>query len=188
MADWAGHGYDRSHSRWYWGLKLYLLACPDGMPVAWCLANPTNGEREVAEGLLDRAARQCILRLGMVVVRWRGPSRSDAANLSFLRASGYRFARWRHAPALHMAYHMPMARREVLVQLDDDLVGRLDALAERAGTSRSELLRRGALAVLQAAELAEADQQLVEAYRRQPQDPAIVTAAARLAAENAPAW
>jgi len=81
-----------------------------------------------------------------------------------------------------------MARREVLVQLDDDLVGRLDALAQRVGTSRSELLRRGALAVLQAAELAEADQELVEAYRRQPQDPTVVTAAARLAAENAPVW
>jgi predicted transcriptional regulator len=92
------------------------------------------------------------------------------------------------APTRHMPYHMTMGRREVLVQLDDDLVGRLDALAKRAGTSRSELLRRGALAVLQAAELAEADQQLIEAYRRQPQDPVIVTAAARLAAENAPAW
>jgi metal-responsive CopG/Arc/MetJ family transcriptional regulator len=87
-----------------------------------------------------------------------------------------------------MLYHMAMARREVLVQLDDDLVSRLDALAQRAGTSRSELLRRGALAVLRAAELAEADQQLIEAYRRQPQDPTIVAAAARLAAENAPAW
>jgi Ribbon-helix-helix protein, copG family len=76
----------------------------------------------------------------------------------------------------------------VLVQLDDDFVGPLDAPAERAGTSRSELLRRGALAVLQAAELAEADQELVEAYRRQPQDPAVVTATARLAAENAPVW
>jgi metal-responsive CopG/Arc/MetJ family transcriptional regulator len=83
---------------------------------------------------------------------------------------------------------MTMGRREVLVQLDDDLVGRLDALAARAGTSRSELLRRGALAVLWAAELADADQQLIEAYRRVPQDPAIVTAAARLAAETAPAW
>jgi predicted transcriptional regulator len=81
-----------------------------------------------------------------------------------------------------------MARREVQVQLEDDLVGRLDALADRAGTSRSALLRRGALAVLQAAELAEADQQLIEAYRRQPQDPAIVTAAARLGPENAPVW
>jgi metal-responsive CopG/Arc/MetJ family transcriptional regulator len=87
-----------------------------------------------------------------------------------------------------MLYRMAMARREVLVQLDDDLVSRLDALAKRAGTNRSELLRRGALAVLQAAELAEADEQLIEAYRRAPQDPAIVTAAARLAAEIAPAW
>jgi hypothetical protein len=72
LAGWAGYGYDRSHSRWYWGLKLYLLACPDGMPVAWCLANPTQGEREVAEGLLDRAARQRILRPGMVVLADKG--------------------------------------------------------------------------------------------------------------------
>jgi hypothetical protein len=72
LASWAGYGYDRSHSRWYWGLKLYLLACPDGMPVAWCLANPSQGEREVAEGLLDRAARQRILRPGMVVLADKG--------------------------------------------------------------------------------------------------------------------
>jgi len=71
-----------------------------------------------------------------------------------------------------MPYHRVMARREVLVQLDDELVSRLDTLAAKAGTSRSELLRRGAVAVLEAAELAEADQQLVDAYRRQPQDPA----------------
>jgi hypothetical protein len=30
------------------------------MPVAWCLANPKLGERDVAEVLLDRAARQRI--------------------------------------------------------------------------------------------------------------------------------
>jgi len=72
LAGWAGYGYDRSHSRWYWGLKLYVLACPDGMPVAWCLANPTLGEREVAEGLLDRAARQHILQPGMVVLADKG--------------------------------------------------------------------------------------------------------------------
>jgi hypothetical protein len=72
LAGWAGYGYDRSHSRWYWGLKLYVLACPDGMPVAWCLANPTHGEREVAEGLLDRAARQRVLRPGMVVLADKG--------------------------------------------------------------------------------------------------------------------
>jgi metal-responsive CopG/Arc/MetJ family transcriptional regulator len=87
-----------------------------------------------------------------------------------------------------MLYHMVMARKEVLVQLDDELVRRLDALATRLGTSRSELLRRGAQAVLEAEELMAADRRLVEAYRVQPQDPAIVAAAARLAAETAPPW
>jgi metal-responsive CopG/Arc/MetJ family transcriptional regulator len=86
-----------------------------------------------------------------------------------------------------MAYRMD-ARREVLVQLDDELVARLDQLAEQQGTNRSELLRRGAAAVLEAAEHAEADRALQAAYRRLPQDPAIVTAASRLAAQTAPEW
>ena len=32
--------YCAAHSRWYCGLKLYLVTTPDGMPVAWCLASP----------------------------------------------------------------------------------------------------------------------------------------------------
>jgi hypothetical protein len=72
LAGWAGYGWDASHHRFWWGLKLYLLAAPDGMPVAWCLANPTQGEREVAEALLDRAARQQVLRPDMVVLADKG--------------------------------------------------------------------------------------------------------------------
>lgn len=87
-----------------------------------------------------------------------------------------------------MNYHMSVGRRQVLVQLDDDLVERLDRLAEQQGTNRSELLRRGATAVLDAADLADADRALQDAYRRQPQDPAIVEAATRLAAATAPEW
>ena len=81
-----------------------------------------------------------------------------------------------------------MGRREVLVQLDDELVERLDQLAAEQGTNRSELLRRGATAVLAASELAAADRDLQEAYRRIPQDPAVVTAATRLAAQTVPEW
>lgn len=88
----------------------------------------------------------------------------------------------------HMLYHMDMGRREVLVQLDDDLVERLDRLARAEGTSRSELLRRGASAVLAAAEQLSADRALREAYRRLPQDPALVASARRLAAQTAPEW
>jgi metal-responsive CopG/Arc/MetJ family transcriptional regulator len=87
-----------------------------------------------------------------------------------------------------MVYHMVVGRKEVLVQLDDELVERLDRLAESEGTSRSELLRRGAAAVLEAAELRKADRALREAYRRVPQDPALVASAQRLAANTTPEW
>lgn len=88
----------------------------------------------------------------------------------------------------HMLYHMVVSRREVLVQLDDELVERLDRLAQAENTSRSELLRRGAAAVIEAADQIDADRILQEAYRRVPQDPALVASARRLAAETAPAW
>ena len=87
-----------------------------------------------------------------------------------------------------MEYHRVMARREVLVQLDDDLVARLDEVAKREGTNRSDLLRRGALAVLTALDLEEADRELQAAYRRIPQDPLWVEAASRLASETVPEW
>lgn len=87
-----------------------------------------------------------------------------------------------------MTYHMVMARREVLVQLDDHLVAELDRLAAVQGTSRSDLVRRSVLALLEAADVAEADRVLQDAYRRIPPEPALVEAARRLAAETTPSW
>lgn len=83
---------------------------------------------------------------------------------------------------------LAMARKQVLVQLDDGLVSRLDELAAAKGTNRSELIRRGAIAVLEAADLAAADRQLQDAYRRFPQDPDLVKTTRRLAARTAPGW
>lgn len=54
----ADYGYCSSHSRHFWGFKLYLLCAPDGMPIAWCLASPKLGEREVAQALWDRTSIQ----------------------------------------------------------------------------------------------------------------------------------
>jgi len=76
----------------------------------------------------------------------------------------------------------------VLVQLDDELVAGLDRLAEEEGTNRSELLRRGAAAVLEAAAVSADDRAMQDAYRRVPQDPDIVASASRLAARTAPEW
>ncbi|MPZ91241.1 MAG: ribbon-helix-helix protein, CopG family [Actinobacteria bacterium] len=81
-----------------------------------------------------------------------------------------------------------MARKQVLVQLDDDLVEALDAAAEEAGLSRSELLRTAARALLESRVIARDEAALVAAYRRRPQDPLLVETARRLAAENVSEW
>jgi DDE family transposase len=57
LAGLASYGYCAAHARWYWGLKLYLLTAPDGMPVNWCLATPKLGERAVAVELLEDTPR-----------------------------------------------------------------------------------------------------------------------------------
>ena len=83
---------------------------------------------------------------------------------------------------------MVVARREVLVQLDDDLVTELDRIAAARSTSRSELLRQGARAVIEAEDDAAADAELIAAYHRQPPDEMLARSAARLAARIAPEW
>ncbi len=87
-----------------------------------------------------------------------------------------------------MVYHMVMARKEVLVQLDDDLVEKLDEIAKRVSVSRSELLRRAALAVIEADDWAQADRRLVEGYAKYPPDPVLLRASENLAAETVPEW
>jgi hypothetical protein len=72
LAEIAGYGYCAAHSRWYWGLKLYLLTTAEGLPVTWCLANPKIGEREVAEELLAYARELGALAPQMVVLADKG--------------------------------------------------------------------------------------------------------------------
>lgn len=55
--DFAGHGsygYCASHSRYFWGFRLYLLLAADGMPIAFELAPANAPEREVAAEMLRR--------------------------------------------------------------------------------------------------------------------------------------
>jgi hypothetical protein len=54
FAGSGGYGYCRSHSRWFWGYRLYLLCAGDGMPIGWELAGANIGERVVAADMLAR--------------------------------------------------------------------------------------------------------------------------------------
>lgn len=54
LAGHATYGYCASHSRYFWGFRLYLVCSPDGMPHGFCLAPANEPEREVAAALLER--------------------------------------------------------------------------------------------------------------------------------------
>ncbi|GAA1200208.1 hypothetical protein F4556_007309 [Kitasatospora gansuensis] len=72
MAGWAGYGYCASHSRFFWGLRLYLVCTPAGMPILWALANPKLDEREVLAAMLEVDAELVARREGMVLISDKG--------------------------------------------------------------------------------------------------------------------
>jgi hypothetical protein len=53
LAGSAGYGYCRSHSRYFWGFRLYLLCAPDGMPIRFELFPANLGERDGARQMLE---------------------------------------------------------------------------------------------------------------------------------------
>ena len=67
LAGLGGYGYCRSHSRWFWGFRLYLLCSPDGLPVGFELAPANAPERVVAAEMLER-----VLAGGEIVIADKG--------------------------------------------------------------------------------------------------------------------
>ena len=55
LAEIAGYGYSKSHSRWFWGMRLHLACAPDGTPRAAALVAADRPERETALRLLPQA-------------------------------------------------------------------------------------------------------------------------------------
>ena len=70
LSGHAGYGYCASHSRFFWGFRLYLISAPDGMPVIWGLANPKIGEREATRALLEHDHH--LIRAGQVILGDKG--------------------------------------------------------------------------------------------------------------------
>ena len=54
LAGCAAYGWCKSHSRYFWGFRLYLLCAPDGMPICFELAPANFTERVVAAEMLAR--------------------------------------------------------------------------------------------------------------------------------------
>ena len=52
LAGWAEYGYCASHSRYFWGLRLHLVATLHGLPVGFAVSGAKADERQVLLDLL----------------------------------------------------------------------------------------------------------------------------------------
>ena len=86
FAGSAGYGYCRSHSRWFWGFRLYLITAADGMPIGFELAAANIGERVVAAEMLGR-----VPVAGHTVIADKGFAGADFEAL--MATAGARFLR-----------------------------------------------------------------------------------------------
>jgi hypothetical protein len=56
LAGWAEYGYCASHSRYFWGLRLHLIATLHGLPIAFALTGAKADERQTLLGILGADA------------------------------------------------------------------------------------------------------------------------------------
>lgn len=86
LVGFASYGWCRSHSRYFWGFRLYLLCSADGTPIAFELAAANAPERQVAREMLERVPLD-----GYTVIADKGFAGREFED--FMTDSGARFLR-----------------------------------------------------------------------------------------------
>ncbi len=146
IGDAAGYGYCASHSRFFWGLRLYLVCTPAGMPILWALANPKLGEREVLAAMLEVAAALIANRQGLLLITDKGfASKPFERSLSEHGITLLRPSRKTEIPRAGE----PMLKkvRQLIESVNDTLKGQLD-LEQHGGRTNEGVAVRVAQRVL----------------------------------------
>jgi Transposase DDE domain len=68
LAGWAQYGYCASHSRYFWGLRLHLVATLGGLPVGFALTGAKAGERQTLLAILAAGPTLAAHRPGQVII------------------------------------------------------------------------------------------------------------------------
>jgi hypothetical protein len=68
LAGWAEYGYCASHSRFFWGLRLHLIATLSGLPIGFALTGAKADERQVLLGILDADPSLIAERPGQILI------------------------------------------------------------------------------------------------------------------------
>jgi hypothetical protein len=146
LAGWANYGYCASHSRFFWGLRLYLVCTPAGMPLLWALADPKIDEREVLAAMLEVDADLVAERAGLLLVADKGfVSRDFERSLS---AQGITLLRpTRKDEPARAGQPLLKKVRQLIESVNDTFKGQLD-LEQHGGRTREGVAVRVAQRVL----------------------------------------
>jgi len=68
LAGWAEYGYCASHSRFFWGLRLHLVATLHGLPIGFALTGAKADERQVLLDLLHDDPTLAASRPGQILL------------------------------------------------------------------------------------------------------------------------
>jgi Transposase DDE domain len=68
LAGWAEYGYCASHSRYFWGLRLHLVATLGGLPVGFALTGAKADERQVLLAIFDADPGLLAQRAGQTLI------------------------------------------------------------------------------------------------------------------------
>jgi Transposase DDE domain len=68
LAGWAEYGYCASHSRFFWGLRLHLVATLHGLPIGYALTGAKADERQVLLDLLHDDPTLASSRPGQILL------------------------------------------------------------------------------------------------------------------------
>jgi hypothetical protein len=141
MAGWAGYGYCASHSRFFWGLRLYLVCTPSGMPILWALANPKLGEREVLAAMLEESEDVVAEHRGVLMITDKGFSGkkfeqvlAEDHHITLLRPS-------RKDEAARFGEPKLKSVRQLIESVNDTLKGQLDLEQHGAKTFEGVAVR-----------------------------------------------
>jgi hypothetical protein len=140
LVGFAGYGYCASHSRYFWGLRLHLVATPAGLPVAFALSSPKADEREVLRDLLEIESDLLATRPHQIIVADKGYASKELD--TFLADHGATLIR----PAMKREKPRPGASllkplRQIIESVNDTLKGQLD-LEHHGGRTTTGVMTR----------------------------------------------
>ena len=130
LAGWAQYGWCASHSRWFWGLRLHLIATPAGLPICFALAGAKADERGVCAAMIDHAG---LARRGQTLIADKGyrsaafETQLDNAGITLIRPAART-----ETPRAHQRFLRPW--RQIIESTFNSLKAQLSLERHKART------------------------------------------------------